>query len=209
MTTWQSVETTLAVGPPSGQFFTTGDTWTSQAQDMGDTPAPLINRGGSEALATMVQDHAGLALILTGRVLVGVDDDVTERALPSGRALILTGNHPLARFIQVSKVYRTGDRITYAGRAVDLSGQVLRQVQLQFIGETVQDNFAGSGTDLQGIFVAYLPTGDSYRAYAFSPNTGLTWELERIVDLGNSVRMEFRQVTKRGGFGEGIFLGSY
>jgi len=209
MTTWESVETTLATGPPSGRFFTTGDQWASEPLGMGDTPAPVIMRGGSTALPTLSETNAGLILALTGRTLAGTDQDVTKRAQPAGRVHLLTGNHPLARFLQVSKVYRTGDRITYAGYALDLAGQPLKQVQVQFIGETVQDNFAGSGTDLNGIFVAYLPTGDTYQAYAFSPKTGITWALERIVDHANSVTMEFRQVTKRGGFGEGIFLGSY
>jgi hypothetical protein len=118
-----------------------------------------------------------------------------------------TGSLLVGRFIPLSAVYRSADRITLAGLAVDLGGAPLRSVQLQFIGETVQQHFFGSSTDSNGIYVAYLEVGDSYAAYAYSAATGLVWRLEKENPEPNTTTLVFRRLTKRGGYGEGIFLG--
>lgn len=118
----------------------------------------------------------------------------------------LTGSIFTGRAFAISAVYRNSDRITIAGYALDLAGKPLRQYQIQFVGQTVQAHYFGSATDLDGIYVAYLETGDDYTAYAFDTKRGLTYRLEQMVTLPNQTNLVFRLVTKRGGFGEGIFL---
>lgn len=127
----------------------------------------------------------------------------------AGHASSLSGSTLQGRVLRLDKVYRSADRITYVGVALNQSGQPLRQYQLQFIGETVQENFAGTATDLNGIFVAYLTVGDTYTAFAFDPRAGFVYELVTITTKPNSVDLVFKLKTKRGGFGEGVFLGSY
>jgi hypothetical protein len=116
------------------------------------------------------------------------------------------GPRLIGRFIPISAIYRNADRLTLSGIAVDLASQPLRSVQLQFIGETVAQNYFGSSTDTNGIYIAYLETGDTYTAYAYHTATGTVWRLESTHKEPNTTTLVFRQVTRLGGFGEGLFL---
>lgn len=153
---------------------------------------------------TLVSTIAGTRLDATGGPYQGLLAVIA--AADASFRLDATGQAWFGRFIPISAVYRNADRVTLAGLAVNLAGQPLRSVQIQFIGETVQDHFFGAGTDTAGVYVAYLETGDTYTAYAFSPTTGIVFKLDHQETGPNTTTLVFRQVTKRGGFGEGLFL---
>jgi hypothetical protein len=162
---------------------------------------PFILRGGSARLATA----AGL--------IAGHDprngDAWPARIIPLQTVLITgrrnnTGANFASRSLRVTAVYRNSDRLTIAGYARDLAGNPLRAFQLQFIGETVQDHFFGSASDLLGVYVAYLDQGDSYAIYAFNTQTGITFRLERQDKTANQTNLVFRRVTKQG-TGEGLY----
>jgi hypothetical protein len=163
---------------------------------------PGIPRGGSAALAAV-------AVALAGR-LDGLGPPIaaqtpTQASTAAVARLDATGALLVGRFIAVSAVYRTGDRLTLAGYALNLAGQPLREYQVQFIGESVQAHYFGAGTDLDGVYVAFLDQGDTYTAFAYSPTTGITFRLESMQTTPNQTTLTFRQVTKRGGSGEGLF----
>lgn len=120
--------------------------------------------------------------------------------------LDLTGKQYAAVALRVSAVYRQGDKLTLAGYALDLAGNPLRQFQLQFIGETVQENTAGFGTNLDGVYAAYLTVGDTYLVYAFHPATGVVFKLDHEEEpTPGQTNLRFRQVTRRVA-GDGVFL---
>jgi hypothetical protein len=192
-------------------------------------PAPDIQRGGAapaapvegtaagqqdprsgttlpaQSAASSTGDATGSPLQLSGAAWVA-RGHLLQNAPLAGWLLQLTGQFFAARAFQISAVYRSSDRLTLSGYAVDLAGQPLREYQLQFVGETVQQHFFGSATDLDGIYVAYLDTGDTYAIYAFHTTKGTTYRLESEVQYPNRTDLVFRLVTKRGGTGEGIFL---
>lgn len=196
------------------------------------SPAPPNDYGGSSNLGLATGAVVDLLFAVTGDEFQSKDPRLSLGTV-TGFTLALSGDEwaavpfifehgtvlerfsPLSgttfdgRALRLDKVYRSADRITYVGYALDQSGQPLRQYQLQFIGETVEENFSGTATDLNGIFVAYLTVGDTYTAYAFDPRAGFVYELVSITTKPNSVDLIFKLKTKRGGFGEGVFLGSY
>lgn len=163
-----------------------------------------VSHSGTISLGTV----AGFMLDLSGDEY-GSAPFILQPAQLNQRMTPVLGDELLGRALRLDKVYRSADRITYVGYALDQTGNPLRQYQLQFIGQTVQENFSGTATDLTGVFVAYLTVGDTYTAFAFDPKAGFVYELVSIVENPNSVTLTFRLKTKRGGFGEGIFLGSY
>lgn len=192
-----------ATGDDTSRLDLSGATFTGAAMNVAGSTAPFILRGGS------------LALTLASGPVVGHEplsgDTWPGRIIPLITVLITgrldtTGAVFEGRELVVSAVYRNGDRLTIAGYARTIPGQPLRQFQIHFIGETVQDHFFGAATDLNGVYVAYLDTGDTYTAYAFSPKSGITYKLETLESTPNQTNLTFRQVTKLGGFGEGIFL---
>lgn len=164
-------------------------------------------RGGSTAHAPHIVDVVGWLEHRTGEAWPASVGGVDVASLADFLAWF-SGTRHASRMVRPTAVYRQGDRLTYVGTCVDLAGRPLSQVRLLFIGETVQDNAHGAGTNLAGVFVAYLPSGDTYDAFAFSPATGVTWHLDSITDHGNSVTIRFRQVTRSQGYGEGLFLGA-
>ena len=196
MATYAGASVSVLSGDDSARMELSGASWTGAAVAIQGGPAPFIDRLGSLAM------NLGLAT-QNGRRDVSGDSWLVQRvttllAQLTGR-LDLTGQVWVGRFIPISAVYRNADRVTLAGLAVDLAGNPLRQVQLQFIGLTVQDHFFGSGTDGNGIYVAYLDTGDSYDAYAFSPSRGQVFKLDHQTPGPNTTTLVFRLLTKRGG----------
>lgn len=189
-------------------------------------PDPGIPRSGSAAVAVRVGTRAGtwdgqgptaqgVRLDVAARPVVGRHDGlgphVLGRVLDALRGAVegtWAGRGPIVvgRFIPLSAVYRNADRLTLAGIATDLSGTPLRLAQLQFIGETVQQHFFGGVTDGNGIYVAFLDVGDTYTAFAYTTASGIVWRLDHREVGANTTGLVFRQVTRRGGFGEGIFL---
>lgn len=197
------------------------------------SPAPPNDYGGGRSLGLATGAVVDLLFAVTGDEFQGRSTGTLELGTVTGFSFALSGDEwdavpfifkhgtvfekfsPISgtshdgRALRLDKVYRSADRITYVGYALDQSGQPLRQYQVQFIGETVQENFSGTATDLNGIFVAYLTVGDTYTAYAFDPRAGFVYELVSITTKPNSVDLVFKLKTRRGGFGEGLFLGSY
>ena len=203
MTTYTGAQIGVFTGDDTSRMEGSGVSWTGAELTMqGDQP-PFILRGGSAAFAVAFGDLAGRRDVSGDSWLVHRIQILT--ATLAGR-LDLTGQVWVGRFIAVSAVYRNADRITLAGIATNLAGQPLRNVQLQFIGETVQQHFFGGSTDANGIYVAFLEVGDDYTAYAYSATTGIVWRLDHEDVQPNTTALVFRQVTKRGGFGEGLFL---
>jgi hypothetical protein len=201
MTVFDGVGIGAASGDGSGEW--TGASVPGAALDAQGGADPGIPRGGSAALALAARPWAG-SLDGQGPTMTGLG--VPCRATAGLARLDATGAILDGESIEVSAVYRTGDRLTLAGYARDPAGQPLRSVQIQFIGQSVQAHFFGSATDLQGVYVAYLEQGDTYTAYAFSPTTGITFRMEARHDTPNQTNLTFRQVTRRGGYGEGIYL---
>jgi hypothetical protein len=150
------------------------------------------------AVRPVVGRHDGLGPLVPTRVLAVMMGAVGSTW--AGRGPVVVG-----RFIPLSAVYRNADRLTLAGLATDLAGQPLRVVNLQFIGETVQQHFFGGVTDANGLYVAFLDVGDTYTAFAYN-TAGTVWKLDHRDAGANSTGLVFRQVTRRGGFGEGLFL---
>lgn len=180
-----------------------GQSWTGAAFQVQGSPAPFIERLGSMAFQVALATPAGRDD--TNGDVWTVHRIATLLAQITGRH-DMTGQLWVGRFIPISAVYKNSDRITLAGVALDLSGQPLRAMQLQFIGETVQEHFAGASTDGNGIYVAYLDTGDTYTAYAFSVGRGFVYKLDHQEAGPNTTTLVFKLLTKRGGFGEGLFL---
>jgi hypothetical protein len=203
MTTYTAQRVATQQADGTARMEGSGASWTGAEVTMQGGPAPFIQRGGSTALQVFAGNLAGRQ-DLTGDAWLVHRVQVLTATL-TGR-LDMTGQVWVGRFIPISAVYRNADRITLAGIATDLAGVPLRTVQLQFIGETVQQHFFGGSTDANGIYVAFLDVGDDYTAYAYSAGTGIVWRLDRMDKQANTTTLVFRQVTKRGGFGEGIFL---
>jgi hypothetical protein len=200
MTAYDSV----ALGAASGTFV---GTWTgaavaSAALGVQGGVDPSYARGGSAALTVAVVPWAG-SFDGHGPVVAGIGFAALSSAI-LGR-LDATGASLVGVALTVSAFYRTGDRLTLAGYARDLAGNPLRAFEVQFVGQSVQQHFFGSSTDLDGIYVAFLDQGDTYTAFAFSPTSGVTFRLERMDTTPNQTNLTFRQVTKRGGSGEGLF----
>ncbi len=203
MTTYDSQRIAALQGDATGRVEESGATWTGAELTLQGGPAPFIERGGSTAFQ-VIQGN------LIGRRDASGDAWLLRRiqtllATITGR-VELNGSVWIGRFIPVTAVYKNSDKITLAGVAVDLSNQPLRAMQLQFIGQTVQEHFAGSSTDANGIYVAYLDTGDTYTAYAFSVGRGFVYQLDHQETGPNTTTLVFKLLTKRGGFGEGVFL---
>ncbi len=163
---------------------------------------------GQRAAQIELGTVAGFVFDLSGDEYASVPF-IVEPAQINDRMSPVLGDVLQGRALRLDRVFRSADRITYVGYALDQTGHPLRQYQLQFIGETVQENFAGTATDLTGIFIAYLTVGDTYTAYAFDPKAGFVYELVSTIANPNSVTLTFKLKTKRGGFGEGLFLGSH
>ncbi len=202
MTTYDSVAISTASGDGAGQW--TGATLSSVGLGVQGGVDPAYPRGGSTAIAALSATIDG-SWDGQGPVV----PSVVVRVLQAVKTGTWDGQGPVwvGRFIPMSAVYRNADRLTIAGFATDLAGMPLRQVQLQFIGETVQQHFFGSGTDGNGFYVAYLEIGDTYAAYAYHPLSGTVWKMDHQTALPNRTDLVFRQVTKRGGQ-DGLFLRS-
>jgi hypothetical protein len=166
-------------------------------------PAPVIDRLGVHELTQLAALHAGRANETGATFLARL---LAAKSVPLTGFLAAQGGRYAGRRFQVSAFYRQSERITLSGYAFNLADQPLRQVNLQFVGETVQDHFFGATTNLDGIYVAFLEVGDTYSAYAFNPKSGITYRLESMIEKPNQTDLVFRQVTKRGASGEGIFL---
>jgi hypothetical protein len=194
-----------AFGPASGDE---AGTWTGASVDGAALAVqggadPAYPRGGSTALDLAAWPRVGT---FDGQGPTAQASALATCSTASVGRLNATGAVLVGRCIAVSAVYRSGDRLTLAGYARDVAGQPLRAMQIQFIGESVQSHYFGSATDLDGVYVAFLEQGDTYTAFAFSPATGIMFRLERREDLPNQTNLTFRQLTKRGGYGEGIYL---
>jgi hypothetical protein len=203
MATFDGVALSPASGDDTSRIDLTGTTYEALAFSIAGGEAPVILRGGSTAFNLA----SGL---LTGHAALNGDTWLLRRiqtllAQITGR-VDLNGIAWIGRFIPVTAVYKNSDKITLAGIAVDLADQPLRSMQLQFIGETVQEHFAGSSTNQDGVYVAYLDTGDTYTAYAFSITRGFVYQLDHQESGPNTTTLVFNLLTKRGGFGEGLFL---
>lgn len=163
------------------------------------------NRGGSNAYAGEIADRTGWLAEFSGTTLESKAIGQPRVAAITGWLAEFSGSRYEGRKFVLSTVYRQGDKTTLVGHALDLAGQPLRQVQLQFIGETVQGNYFGSGTNLDGVFIAYLDAGDTFTAYAYDTVSGTVWRLLSKQETPNQTNLVFQAVTKRGGFGEGLF----
>jgi hypothetical protein len=203
MATFTGVALNPATGDDTSRIDLSGATYDGLAFAVAGGEAPFIERGGSLAmnLATALWvDHEPLSGdSWLHRRIQTLLADLTGR-------VDLNGTIWVGRFIPVTAVYKNSDKITLAGVAVDLSNQPLRMMQLQFIGQTVQEHFAGASTNADGIYVAYLDTGDTYTAYAFSVGRGFVYQLDHQEAGPNTTTLVFKLLTKRGGFGEGLFL---
>jgi hypothetical protein len=203
MATFEGVSLTPATGDDTSRIDLSGTSYDGSAFFVAGGEAPFIERGGSAAFYLA----SGL---LTGHAPLNGDSWLLRRiqallADVTGR-LDLNGTVWIGRFIPVTAVYKNSDKITLAGIAVDLANQPLRAMQLQFVGQTVQEHFAGSSTNNDGVYVAYLDTGDTYTAYAFSVGRGFVYQLDHQEAGPNTTTLVFKLLTKRGGFGEGLFL---
>ena len=195
MTTYDGVALGVVLGDDVGPYLGQA-TLSGVGLAIQGGPDPAYPRGGSSAFASIAAVWGG-RLDATGgpieaRVLSAIATTLAGRLDTTGAVLV-------GRFIPISAVYRNADRITLAGFATDLAGNPLRQVQLQFIGETVQAHFFGGSTDGNGIYVAYLEVGDTYQAFAYSATSGIVWKLDHQLVQPNTTTLVFRQLTKRGG----------
>ncbi|MHB8633028.1 MAG: hypothetical protein ACYDBQ_03540 [Thermoplasmatota archaeon] len=189
----------------STRFDLTGTTYAGAVLAPAGGVDPAYPRGGSLALGFTTAAQNG-RLDVTGGTLAGTI--IAGLTAVIGGRVDLNGTVLLGRFIPLSAVYRNADRITLAGIATDLAGQPLRQVQLQFIGQTVQQHFFGGSTDANGIYLAYLDVGDTYDCFAYHAGTGTVWKLDHEdTSNPNTTTLVFTRVTRRGGFGEGLFRG--
>ena len=166
---------------------------------------PIVEFGGVSRLEPSSGPVLASTVDLSGRTFDAASLAWRVTAF-AGWVLELTGQRYAGVRLHVAAVYRQGDKLTLAGYARDLAGAPLRNVQLHFIGETVQDHFFGAATNLDGIYAAFLDVGDTYTAFAFNPTTGITFALHEWQESPNTTTLVFRQVTKRGGLGEGLFL---
>ncbi len=197
----QNAATSGELGPESGTVHNAPNLIPGQ-----ESATPPYPHGGTHAFAPSYVEDAGWMDHETGNTWTSKTPGQPVASLGAWLANASGSRHP-SREIRPTAVYRQGDRTTLVGYAVDVAGQPLRQVRIQFIGETTQGLFSGAGSDLNGLVVAYLPTGDTYAAYAFSPTSGLTWRLLKITNHGPSVTFQFQRITRQAGYGEGIFMG--